>query len=313
MQSHDSTYWLMPGETPIGPYRADEILAQIQAGSCSWTTKASLVGSQTWVPLNQLLTLAPVASLATGPEISAAATVAASVPLPQQETGKLFSTPRSKYIVIALAAFAAIYYFWNTGFGGSSMSPQQVCHAFFAAKNVTEAKKYATPNLYAAVDLVMSQPDFASESNENLELSTEQPAPTQAGGGYYVGYRVHYKEAGTLLTFQGVFHVLDQSGWKVHDWYIFSMNGQAIEPPLSLAREYEFFRDPKSPAVVGRQMTDAKKQAQQWYNNKQLNFVAATALFKSGLGKWLVGIIVVLGVAIVGYFKNQQASSKPST
>lgn len=313
MQPHDSTFWLMPGETPIGPYRADEILAQIQTGSCSWTTKASQVGSQTWLPLNQLLTLAPVAILATGSETSASTTVAPSTPPLQQETGKLFSTPRSKYIVITLGAIVAIYYFWNTGFGGTSMSPQQVCHAFFSAKNVAQARKYVTPNLHAAMDMVATQPDFGSDDdNGKLELTSEQPAPSQAGGGYYVGYRAHSRDANGLQTMEGVFQVMDQSGWKVHDWFIFAINGQNVQPPISLAKEYEFFRDPQSPAVAGRQMTEAKKQAQQWYSNKQLNFVAATALFKSGLGKWIVGIIAVVGVAIVGFFKNQQGSSKPS-
>lgn len=310
MQSQDATYWLMPGETPIGPYRANEILAQIQAGSCFWTTKASMVGSHIWAPLNQLLTLAPVASLATGQEYSAAATVAASAPNPQQATGKLFSTPRSMYIVIALGAFAAIYYFWTTGFGGSSMSPQQVCHAFFTAKTVAEARKFVTPNLYSAMDMFAKQPDFGSDDdNGKLELTSEQPAPSQAGGGYYVGYRAHSRDANGLQTMEGVFQVMDQSGWKVYDWYIFAINGQPVQPPISLAREYEFFRDPQNPTVEGRPMTDAKKQAQHWYNNKQLNFVAATALIKSGLGKWVVGIIAVVGVAIIGFFRNQRSSS----
>lgn len=199
---------------------------------------------------------------------------------------------------------------------GTSMTPPQVCQALFASKNVTEARKYITPNLNALFDMLAQQGEIGTDNSEKLELSSEQAAPLQAGGGYYVAYRIHYREAGVLTTFDGVFHVVDQSGYKVNDWYVFSHNGQAIEPPLSLAREYEFFRDPQNPAVANRQMTDAKKQAQQWHarNNNQLFRAAGHLLVNGGLGKWIVVVIGGVGVAIVGFFKNQISTSpsKPS-
>jgi len=306
--SDTPTYWLMPGDTPVGPYRAEEILAQIQAGSCSWTTKASQVGSQTWTPLNQLLTLAPVATFATGTE-TIAAPDAKSPPSSVDSPGSLFSSKSAKFIIFGLAAIV-VYFVWSGAGSSSSLSPQQVCQAFFSAKNVSEARKYVTPNLYAALDMVAAQPDFGSDDDIKLELTSEQPAPAQAGGGYYVGYRAHSRDAKGLQTMEGVFQVMDQSGWKVYDWYIFSINGEAVQPPLSLAREYEFFRDPQNPAVAGRQMTDAKKQAQQWHNTNKLPLLAGVAIAKSGLGKWLVGIIGVVVFGIIGFFNKLQ--TKPA-
>lgn len=317
MPSTDTaTYWLMPGETPLGPYRTEEILAQIQACSCTWTTKASLVGSQTWVPLNQLLTLAPVAALATGSE-SAASPPPVTPTVTPSTRGSIFSSPATKYFLLALLVLV-LYLMVRDGGGWmrSSMTPQQACQALFSSKNATEARKYVTPNLNAALDMLAAQGEFEQDNSEKLELSSEQAAPLQAGGGYYVAYRIHYREAGVLTTFDGVFHVVDHSGYKVNDWFIFSHNGQAIEPPLSLAREYEFFRDPQNPAVATRQMTEAKKQAQQWHakNNNQLIRVAGHALVNGGLGKWLLVVIGGIGVAVVGFFKNQTSAtpSKPS-
>lgn len=113
-------------------------------------------------------------------------------------------------------------------------------------------------------------------------------------------------QAGQLITIEGVFHLIDQSGWKIQDWYLFSINGQTLEPPISLAREYEFFRDPQNPAVAGRQMTDAKKQAQQWHNTNKLPLLAGVAIAKSGLGKWLGAIIGVVVFGIIGFFNKPQ-------
>jgi hypothetical protein len=304
-QPNAPLYWLMPGETPLGPYPVEEILSQIQAGNCTWTTKASLVGSQTWTPLNQLLTLAPVATLASGsePPVPPLPNPPAA---PPSSGGSLFSSKGAKYIIFALAA-VVIFFVWGNLGNSSSLSPQQVCRAFFSANSANEVKKYVTPNLYAAVDMLAAQPEFGSEDNAKWELTSEQPAPAQAGGGFYVGYRGHSHDAEGLMTMEGVFHVMDQSGWKVHDWYIFSINGQAVQPPISLAREYEFFRDPQSSAVANRQMTNDKKQAQQWYSNKQLNFVAGVALAKSGLLKWVGAIIGVIVFGVIGFFNKPQA------
>lgn len=301
-------YWLLPGETPVGPYLMEEILSQIQAGTCNWTTKASLVGSQQWTPLNQLLTLAPVASVASGSEPSTVQSATPPSTTPASRPG--YFSEGAKFAIFALAAASVIYFFWSISTGNSSLTPQQVCQAMFSAKTITEARKYVTPNLHAALDMLATQPDFGTDENEKLELTSEQPAPLQMGGGYYVGYRFHFPDAGRIATCEGVFHVLNQSGFKVHDWYIFSMNGQTIEPPLSLAREYEFFRNPQSPAVAERQMTDAKKQAQQWHNtnNNNLARAAGFALFKSGLGKGLLVIIGAVIVGIIGFVKNKQSS-----
>jgi len=299
------TYWLMPGETPLGPYRTEEILAQIKAGFCSWTTKASLVGSQAWIPLNQLLMLAPVAKLATGSDAPPAPAVSPASSQPQRS---LFSSSRIRTVIVTVVGITLIYWLWNSVSGGWSLSVQQVCQAFVSAKTVTEARQYVTPNLYAALDVLATQPDGGSDDG-NLELSAEQPAPTEAGGGYYVGYRAHFRDINGMMIIEGVFHVMNQSGWKVHDWFLFSVNGQSIEPPLSIAREYEFFRDPQHPTVVTRQATDAKKQAQQWHSNIKIPPGAGAALAKSGLGKWLGAIIGVVVAGIVGLFHKRQATS----
>lgn len=304
MPSEDAvlTYWLMPGDTPQGPYSVEEILQQIQAGTCTWTTKASLVGSQSWMPLNQLLTLAPVAQVAPAK---------APVGTPPKATHAPGWSPVEKsilFVVVLIACWCAWYFFVNDT-SSSRLSPQrEVCQKLIDTKNVNEAMKLVTPNMYSATQAVYALPD-TSPTDDKLELLDEEPALPQHGGGYYIGYKMHIRDNQETSILEGVFHVIHQSGWKVHDWYVCKGNGQNIEPPLSMAREYMYFMDPQNTNAAQRPHTDSKQQVKQWYDNKNVVRAGGYLLAKPGLGKGAMLVIGAIVMGIYGFFSQRSKST----
>jgi len=314
-QTNDARYWILVGEIPTGPFTSSEILAQIQSGKCQWITMSCVVGGAMWLPLNQVLPHAPLAALAV--EQSPADNTAA-----HGTTSQAIPTPRSNsshltLLVVIVGLGLVAYWLYSTFFAEVSLSPQQVCQAFNFAKSPQEAKNYATPNMYAALGVLFIQTDDSDDGS--FELTAEQPAPSQIGGDY-VGFQVHLKAEKSPIVMHGVFHLLNQSGWKVNDMIFISINDQSIDPPISVAREYEFFRDPQHPIVTQRQLTDAKIQAQQWHTNTQVRNttlrLAGAVVAKSSIGKWIASVIGVILVGIYGLFNKrktdpgQQSSSQ---
>ena len=262
--SNDACYWILASETPIGPFSSSEILAQIQSGKCQWTTMACMVGGATWQPLNQVFSHAPLAALAVEPSPAdvhtpIATTTSKAIPAAGSNSSRLA-------LVLGIVVFGSVAYWLYSSFFAVSLSPQQVCHAFNFAKSPQEAKNYATPNMYACLGVLFTQADDSDDGS--FELSVEQPAPSQIGG-VYVGFQVNVKAENPPVVMYGVFHLLNQSGWKVNDMILISFNGQSIDPPISAALEYEFFRDPQHTVVTDRQSTDAKMQAQQWHTTNR--------------------------------------------
>lgn len=299
------TYWLMPGDTPQEPYPVEEILQQIQAGTCTWTTKASLVGSQSWMPLNQLLTLAPVAQVAPAN---------APVGTPPNATHAPGWSPSEKLIlltVVLIACWCAWTFFFSDT-NSSRMSPQrEVCQKLVETKNVNDAMKLVTPNLYSSTQAMFALPDSAPNSDDKLDLLDEEPALPQHGGGFYVGYRMQTRDNQDKIVIEGVFHVVNQSGWKVHDWYVCKGNGQNIEPPISMAREYMYFFDPQNVNLAQRTNTDSKQQVKQCYDKNLVRWGSAV-LAKPGLGKGVMLVIGAIVMGIYGYFSQRSSSTTKS-
>ena len=295
-------YWLMPGDTRLGPHPAEEILQQIQAGSCTWVTKASLVGSQSWVPLNQLLTLAPVAQVAPAH---------APVGTPPKPTHAPGWSPVEKSIllgVVLIACWCAWYFFFNDT-SSSRLSPQRdVCQKLVDTKNVNEAMKLVTPNMYSATQAVYALPD-TSPTDDKLELLDEEPALPQHGGGYYIGYKMHIRDNQQTSVLEGVFHVVNQSGWKVNDWFICKGNGQNVEPPISMAREYMYFIDPQNANQVQRTNTDSKQKVKQWYDDKNVVRAGGYFLGRPGVGKGIVLVIGAIAMGIYGLFSQRSSTT----
>ncbi|MFO0812025.1 MAG: hypothetical protein U0796_02335 [Gemmatales bacterium] len=283
------SYWLLSGETPTGPFPANDILAQIQQGSCTWTTRACPVGGSTWLPLNQLLQLAPIAQRI---EDAAPEQTISSITTPAPiKASASANTPAYHYRLVVIAIVVGLVGFWlYSSFFATSPTPLQVCHAFAKSTSIQEARKHVTPAMHPALEVLYSQQEAMED--EGIELSTEQAVPANLGGGYYVAFRARARDAMGLTIMNGVLHVVSHSGWKVNDMILMELNDQVIQPPISMAREHALFRNPQLTYSGVRHNTESTNHAQQWHRSQvnHLTTAGSIALGKSSVGKWLGGV-----------------------
>ena len=116
------------------------------------------------------------------------------------------------------------------------LEPRQVCEKFANASSEKEMKKYTTNNLWPALATLAKLEDKNTQGD--VELTDEGSAPAEVGG-YLVGFRVVFLEAGQRVSMDGLFHLVDRQGeWKIEDMYFSSVNRQPLEPWIALSRDY---------------------------------------------------------------------------
>lgn len=128
------------------------------------------------------------------------------------------------------------------------LEPRQVCERFNAAPSAHEAARYTTLNLVPALEALYAENDLGEPSD--FELTDEAEAAPEFGG-YLVGFRVAFVEAGQPVQMEGVYHLVNFTGeWKIEDLYFTTIDHQPLEAGIRLSTDYvALLRQPR-PAPV---------------------------------------------------------------
>lgn len=118
------------------------------------------------------------------------------------------------------------------------LEPREVCYRFIEADSLKEAKRYATTNLWPALEALDALEDEEAFADDRFDLTDEGPAPTEVGG-YLVGYRMYLHVEDGAHTIEGFFHLVDyEAAWKIEDWYVSSFDQEVAPEPVSMAANY---------------------------------------------------------------------------
>jgi hypothetical protein len=174
-----------------------------------------------------------------------------------------------------------------------------VTERFLTAKTPAEAKPYVLPSFHAALDVLFATPDDGSSSD--YEITGDGPAPTGVGG-HFVGVagQLFMPEAGRRVRMEIVFHLIERDGWKVADFLLLAIDGQILDPPISVAANYREMVNPAppvggKPVVPGAKSATTAVPAKQWYEDKRYIGVGARGLlaFVKAGGIKAVGLLVL--------------------
>lgn len=128
------------------------------------------------------------------------------------------------------------------------LEPREVCERFVAANSSKEGEKYVTLNLVPALRALDKLPQ--NDDPFDFELTEENLAPADVGG-YFVGCRGSFVEAGQHTQIEGFFHLVQRNGeWKIEDIYFTAMNRQPLERWVSMAQDYQMMLNPSAPQTV---------------------------------------------------------------
>jgi hypothetical protein len=200
------------------------------------------------------------------------------------------------------------------------LEPREVCDRFTHATSEPEMQRYTTKQLWPAVHALATLPETGSQ--EEWELTDEAVAPPELGG-YFVGHRVSWMEAGQLQQIEGVFHLVRWEGtWKIEEIYITRVNHQPLETWVALSRDYPLFvptssgtaaapnAAPPHPAV-GAGSTARRTQgpvppgAQPGPNGDTMRFLSR------GGGRWILVLLIAVITAVARWGKAMLARFTP--
>lgn len=120
------------------------------------------------------------------------------------------------------------------------------CRRFNAANSAAEAKKYATPRMYALVDAIAADKS-SPDPNDAFEITQEvdggDPSTRKVG---FRGSWYDQQEARRVAV-EGYFRVATSGGWKVDDMVFAGIEGAPLGQPMSLVDEHR--RSAPPPAV----------------------------------------------------------------
>ena len=296
-------YWILSDGPPLGPFAANEIRAKLAAQEFTTAMKFCSVGEREWLPLERFPAeeassgdVAPVstASAVESKQGSTFASIMASLPMWMRNEAVL-----GGIVLTAVLAVIGLAIWWLT-----PLTPRQVVERFVAADTLSESMKYATVNLRPALR-AMESVDEDSDPADRFELTQDRAAPA-AIGGHYVGCSFRYRdaEAKQLIHGAGYFHLIQADGWKVEDLYFTAVNGEALEAPYSLARNYRtLFPPPPKPAPSGT--VGGSQRPNQFFIHAIVRWMING--LKGGGGKLLAGLALAVLVGIGSLFTKRKA------
>ncbi len=238
----DSRYWILSDGPPTGPFDVAEIQAKLASSEFTPEMKYCRVGDQEWLPLSNFATQSTssddAAAVATGAAANADRDPTPGSPVPPaSSTAPPLGKPAiGSDIVIGAGVLATVLLL--IGLAIWWLTPRQVVERFVAADTLGELTKYSTTNLHSALR-AMDNLDDTSDPADRFELTQDRPAPAGIGG-HYVGcsFRFRDPETNVITLGAGYFHLIEADGWKIEDIYFTAVNGEALETPYSLARNY---------------------------------------------------------------------------
>jgi hypothetical protein len=308
----NSRYWILSEGPPTGPFDAADIQTKLASSEFTPEMKYCRVGEREWLPLANFAT--QIASIAgDAPPTLAAAANADHDPTP---AGPVSPTPSNapplakpaigSDVVIGAGVLATVLVliglaiWWLT-----PLTSRQVVERFVAADTLGELTKYSTTNLHPALR-AMDSLDDTSDPADRFELTQDRPAPAGIGG-HYVGcsFRFRDPETNVITLGAGYFHLIEADGWKIEDIYFMAVNGEALETPYSIARNYRTLFPPPAPKPMPSG-TSGKPQPP----NQFLIYAIGRGIYnwlKGGSGgKLLAGLALAVLIGIGSLFTKRK-------
>lgn len=308
MQTSDrELYWILSGHVPTGPFDAAEIQTKLAASEITTAAKACRVGGEEWVPIDKLFSATADRAVNADSEpasqsaIEPPATPAGNSAPIGTSSPKAFTYRKETRIAVALLAVCGVI--WLISWCLKPLTPRQVAERFVAAETADEMLRYTTLNLHPAIRS-LPIPDEADDPADRFELTQDRPAPADVGG-HYVGCRLQFRdtESKQWVQLDGVFHLIETDGWKIEDFYINGVNNEALETPISMARDFR--------KVLASQPPKAKPPGQP--GKRPQGEIIAEGLFgkrfanwlKTGVGRFTAVSVVMLIIAYDYYRKRK--------
>lgn len=314
----DSRYWILSDGPPTGPFDAADIQAKLASSEFTPEMKYCRVGDRAWSPLANFAahianidgdtppTMETTANADRDliPASSVSPTPSAAPPLAKPAIGSDVVVGAGVLTTALLLIGLAIW--WLT-----PLTPRQVVERFVAADTLGELTKYSTTNLHPALRAMVAVDD-TSDPADRFELTQDRPAPAGIGG-HYVGcsFRFRDPETNVITLGAGYFHLIEVDGWKIEDIYFTAVNGEALEAPYSIARNYRtlFPPPPPKPTPSG---TAGKPQPP----NQFIIYAIGRGIFNwlkaGGGGKLLAGLALAVLIGIGSLFTKRKSGGGTS-
>lgn len=308
----DSRYWILSEGPPTGPFDAADIQAKLASSEFTPEMKYCRVGDHEWLPLANFTEYIPSIDGDAPPTTDAAANAdrdptPVSAVLPTPSTAPSLAKPAlGADVVIGAGVLTTVLLliglaiWWLT-----PLTPRQVVERFVAADTLGELTKYSTTNLHPALRAMVAVDD-TSDPADRFELTQDRTAPAGIGG-HYVGcsFRFRDSETNVITLGAGYFHLIEVDGWKIEDIYFTAVNGETLETPYSIARNYRTLfplPEPK-PTPSG---TAAKPQPP----NQFIIYAIGRGIFNwlkaGGGGKLLAGLALAVLIGIGSLFTKRK-------
>jgi hypothetical protein len=308
----DFRYWILSDGPPTGPFDVSEIQAKLASSEFTPEMKYCRVGERAWLPLANFaahiasidgdapLAMEAAANANRDPAPASPVPPASSIAPPLAEPALGSDVVMGAGVLATVLLFIGLAIWWLT-----PLTPRQVVERFVAADTLGELTKYSTTNLHPALR-AMDGFDDTSDPADRFELTQDRPAPAGIGG-HYVGcsFRFRDPETNVITLGAGYFHLIDADGWKIEDIYFTAVNGEALETPYSIARNYRTLFPPPAPKPTPSG-TAAKPQPP----NQFIIYAIGRGIFNwwkgGGGGKLLAGLALAVLIGIGSLFTKRK-------
>lgn len=260
MQSSDSVqYWLLVNNVPQGPFSALDLHAKLKSGEINWDSMVCQVGQPTWQPMQSTPSLVPQAQHSEpSPTVPVVASSTTQWPGQSKLLALLKNPELKKYVLYGLATALVLGLIWY--FIPSPQSPVEPCYRFFAAKDIIDLRAVSTPNLHPIFNAMYQGP--VHNLGQNLRFIDQSPAPSRFQGHFVSFYFEDVDDQQQPVSMEGIFHLLDQGGWKIEDIYLTTMNNRVLDKPISMAHEYWPY--------IGKEVPSYSKMKQTIFSGNEL-------------------------------------------
>lgn len=302
-------FWLLQDSTPTGPFPVQELHSKLANSEITWDAMVCEVGQAQWLPMKATPTLVPQATAVPDTSIqpsknaeTGSSTDAAQAPS-KQEANWWYE---QRYVAAFIAIVIGALFLW-TYFSPKQVSHVEACYRYFAGKNIIELRDATTSNMHPIMNEMFKGP--VNNLGNNLRFIDQSPAPSGYFGHFVSFYFDDVDEQQQVLSIEGVFHVIDQGGWKVNDIYLVSLNNRMLDKPISMAHEYWPLIGKETPSNSKMKATIFKgNEVMKWYQDpteRERLRKAGSSLTNITSRGW--GVLIVFAVmAIAGFLKKSK-------
>jgi hypothetical protein len=214
-----SHFWLMIGNTPQGPFDATTIRSKLSTGEISSDTKACPLGSQTWLPVNEWVSIGSQTEISDRIYLNDRRRTVAPPPpdVPPWPTNPAVPTPGSLWPLLAgigcvagVATVIGVLLWWPFGSSGYDLSSRNLPKGTVlrAETNVVMADGTVTYTADLQVTGKINMQQLEVTETEVMEVTKNEPSKLKI---IYVTDTVHMKfripnQPENDITDNGVFH-----------------------------------------------------------------------------------------------------------